>query len=421
MNFGKRAVLYTARKWKKTLLLFLLLLSIASLVLSGLAISDAQEEQAEELRGTTGASFTVERDLSTGGWTSGYSTQRFVTGDMIQKIAAADGIAGYDATLITLPRFFNSKREPLIIEKNFSCYCYGSYNSQYHELFLSGRFELVEGTHITDDLADGAIISRQLADQNGLKIGDTITGIYYPENNTPAVDMKIIGIFDIVADKDDQINMYDDTSYYDFSNYIFCSMKASEGLIKGWGEDGDGISEAYYYVSDAAQLERVIENVQSISSIDWNSFKITANNQVYQNISSSLSDTGTLITTLIVVITVVSMVLISLILSMSIHSRKQEIGVLLAIGTAKPFVILQYVMETLLIAIAVFPLAYLTSRQIAGTLGTLFDKAAESVVVTPRHFVMVTIVGAVLLIAAVMVSCIPVMRLKPKTILSQME
>lgn len=421
MNLVIRAVLHTARKWKKTLLLFLLMLSIASLVLSGLAISDAQEEQAEELRGTTGASFTVERDLSTGGWTSGYSTQRFMTGDMIQKIAATDGIAGYDATLITLPRFFNSKREPLTIEKNFSCYCYGSYNSQYHELFLSGRFELVEGMHITDDLADGAIISRQLADQNGLKIGDTITGIYYPENNTPAVDMKIIGIFDVVADKDDQINMYDDASYYDFSNYIFCSMKASESLIKGWGEDGDGISEAYYYVSDAAQLERVIEKVQSISSIDWNSFKITANNQVYQNISSSLSDTGTLVTTLIVVITAVSMVLISLILSMSIHSRKQEIGVLLAVGTAKPIVILQYVMETLLIAIAAFPLAYLTSRQIAGTLGALFDKAAESVIVTPQHFAMVAIVGAVLLIAAVMVSCIPVMRLKPKTILSQME
>ena len=168
-------------------------------------------------------------------------------------------------------------------------------------------------------------------------------------------------------------------------------------------------------------MERVIEKVQHISSIDWNSFKITANNQVYQNISSSLSDTGTLVTTLIVVITAVSMVLISLILSMSIHSRKQEIGVLLAVGTAKPIVILQYVMETLLIATAAFPLAYLTSRQIAGALGTLFDKAAESVIVTPQHFVMVVIVGAVLLIAAVMVSCIPVMRLKPKTILSQME
>ena len=64
MNLGIRAILYSARKWKKTLLVFCLLLAITTLVLSGLAIADAQEEQAEEVRGTTGASFTVERDIS---------------------------------------------------------------------------------------------------------------------------------------------------------------------------------------------------------------------------------------------------------------------------------------------------------------------------------------------------------------------
>ena len=66
MNLGIRAILYSARKWKKTLLVFCLLLAITTLVLSGLAIADAQEEQAEELRGVTGTSFTVERNLSTG-------------------------------------------------------------------------------------------------------------------------------------------------------------------------------------------------------------------------------------------------------------------------------------------------------------------------------------------------------------------
>ena len=50
MNLGIRAILYSARKWKKTLLVFFLLLAITTLVLSGLAIADAQEEQAEELR-----------------------------------------------------------------------------------------------------------------------------------------------------------------------------------------------------------------------------------------------------------------------------------------------------------------------------------------------------------------------------------
>ena len=47
MNLGIRAILYSIRKWKKTLLVFFLLLAITTLVLSGLAIADTQEEQAE--------------------------------------------------------------------------------------------------------------------------------------------------------------------------------------------------------------------------------------------------------------------------------------------------------------------------------------------------------------------------------------
>ena len=39
MNLGIRAILYSARKWKKTLLVFCLLLAITTLVLSGLAIA----------------------------------------------------------------------------------------------------------------------------------------------------------------------------------------------------------------------------------------------------------------------------------------------------------------------------------------------------------------------------------------------
>ena len=64
MNLGRRAILYTVRKWKKTLLVFCLLLAISTLVLSGLAIADAQEEQTEEVRGTTGASFSPWREIN---------------------------------------------------------------------------------------------------------------------------------------------------------------------------------------------------------------------------------------------------------------------------------------------------------------------------------------------------------------------
>ena len=425
MNLGIRAILYTARKWKKTLLIFCLLLSITTLVLSGLAIADAQEEQTEEVRGTTGASFTVERNLSTGGWASGnggsYSTQEFITDEMLHEISAIDGVAGYDASIVSMPYYFKETGDSVVTTGyTNSFYTYGSINTEYNDLFASGRFELVEGSHITEDITNGLIISRERAEQNGLKVGSKVNGINDPYTDDPEVGMEIVGIFDVVADKDDEATMYDASTMWDFSNYAFCSKAAMEAMCVNYG-DGNKIQEADFYVSDAAELNNIIEEVQNISSINWDNFIVTANDEVYQNISSSLSDTGTLITTLIVVITVVSMVLIILILSMSIRSRKREMGILLAVGIAKPSVILQYVLETALIAVVAFPLAYLSSRQVAGTLGTLFGKAAENVVVTPQHFTLVAVAGGVLLIIAVMVSCIPALRFKPKQILSQME
>ena len=425
MTLGTRAVLHTARKWKKTLLLFCLLLFITTLVLSGLAIADAQEEQAEEVRGTTGASFTVERNLSTGGWASGnggsYSTQEFITDEMLQEISSVDGIAGYDAALVAMPGYYNEAGEALVNGNVInSYYTYGSINTEYNQLFSSGRFALVEGSHITENVKNGLIISKENAERNGIKIGDKITGINDPNNDDPEVDMEIVGFFDVIADKDDEATMYDAATLWDYTDYAFCSFNAMKEMAIKYG-DGNNPTEAHFFVEDAAELDSIIEKVQNISSINWNNFIISANDEVYQNISSALSDTNTLVTTLIVVITVVSMVLITLILSMSIRSRKRETGILLAVGIAKPAVILQYALETMLIAIVAFPLAYLSSKQIAGALGTLFGKTAANVIVTPQHFMIVAIVGAVLLLVSVMVSCIPAFRLKPKQILSQME
>ena len=231
--------------------------------------------------------------------------------------------------------------------------------------------------------------------------------------------MKIIGLFEIVADKTDERNNYNEASYYDYANNAFVSEAAMKDLLENYADVG--YAAADFFVTDPKQLEVIIQQVQNIDSINWNNFQIIANDEVYQNISASLSNTGTLITTLIIVVTVVSMILIIVILSMSIRGRKRETGILLAVGIVKPAVILQYVLETLLIAVVAFPLAYLSGKQVAGTLGTLFGKAAENVIVTPEHFMLVAIVGGILLVAAVLVSSISTMRLKPKQILAQME
>ena len=417
MTLGTRAVLHTARKWKKTLLLFGLLVFIVTLVLSGLAIADAQEEQAEELRGVTGASFTVNTN-------NGYTLQP-VTDEMIEEIAAIDGVESYNTSHWTIVNIYNQDTlmkgtdEREYVADLF--YGTGCFDSEYSPLFLSGALRLTEGRHVTEGNS-GIILYEGLAEKYGLSLGDTLE-IKNGNPGDPLVECEIAGIFEVIADdNDEQATMAKPSTLYDYENYIFTDMDTMSAVSAPYtASNGNGITSVDFFVSDAAKLESIVQEVQNISSIDWDSHYVTVNNEVYERISSGISDTSTLVTTLVVIVTVVSMVLITLILSMSIRSRKKETGILLAVGIAKPAVILQYALETMLIAIVAFPLAYLSSKQMAGALGTLFGKTAANVIVTPQHFMMVAIVGAALLLASVMVSCIPAIRLKPKQILSQME
>ena len=417
MNLGIRAILYTVRKWKKTLLIFCLLLSITTLVLSGLAIADAQEEQSEELRGVTGASFTVTAN-------NGY-TLNPVTDEMIDEIVAIDGIESYNASQWTVVNLFENGNAIEALEGQEYTkdlfYGTGCFDSAYSPLFLTGALRLTEGHHVTESNG-GIILYEGVAEKYGLSIGDTLE-VKNGNPDDPLVECEIAGLFEVIADDtDEQATMAKPSTFYDYEEYIFVDMDVMSAVSAPYtASEGNGISSVDFFVSDAAKLESIVQEVQENTSIDWNSYYLTVNDEVYERISSSLSDTGTLITTLIVVITVVSMVLIILILSMSVRSRKREMGILLAVGIAKPSVILQYVLETALIAVVAFPLAYLSSSKVAGTLGTLFGKTAENVVVTSQHFALVTVAGGVLLIIAVIVSCIPALRFKPKQILSQME
>lgn len=345
---------------------------------------------------------------------------------MMEKIVAVDGIEGYNASIRTILCLSDvngqwlEQLEPTghsMVDCQF--YSYSCINSEYHSLFLSGALEMCDGEMLDLSFDNGIIISKEIADKHGLHVGDTIQAVNDPFSNDKTKELKIVGLFEVVADKTDERNNYNEASYYDYANNAFVSETTMKALLENY--EDVGYASADFFVNDPEQLEGIIQQVQKITSINWNNFIITANDEVYERVSSSISDTGTLITTLIVVITVVSMVLIILILSMSIRSRKKEMGILLAVGIEKPAVILQYTIETLLIAVAAFPLAYLSSKQFAGMLGTLFGKTAENVIVTTQHFTLVATLGTILLIAAVLISCIPAMRLKPKEILSQME
>lgn len=430
MSLLKRAILYIFRKWKKSLLIFLILFSVSTLVLLGTAFSKAEKEETAELRGTTGVSFSVSRNTAVGGWGSdssgSYSTQEYVSREMMEKIASVDGIKGYNSSIRTILSLSNMKGEWLeqlqptghaIVDCQF--YSYGCINSEYDSLFLSGALRMSEGKSIDSSVINGIIISREIADKHGLKVGDSIQAVNNPMSNDKTLKLKIIGLFEVVVDKTDERNNYNESSYYDYSNYSFVNEAAMRDLLENYSDVG--YASADFFVTDPEQLETIIQEVKKIDSINWDNFIITANDEVYERIASSVSDTGKLISTFVIVISVVGTAIIILLQSMWVRGRKHEIGILLAIGLSKPVIVLQYIFEMLTIALVAFPISYLVSKNADVWLKLVLGKMEENIVVTSHSFIFTVIVGIMLLVFSTILACIPLMCYKPKEILSQME
>lgn len=430
MGSLKRAILYITRKWKKTSLIFLIMFSVSTLVLLGLAFSVAEKKETTKLRGATGVSFSVNRNTATGGWGSNsngsYSTQEYLTKEMMEKIAAVDGIKGYNSSIRTILCLSDMQGEWLeqlqptghaMVDCQF--YSYGCINSEYDSLFLSGALRMYKGEAIDEAIDNGIIISKEIADKHNLNIGDTIQAVNDPLSNDKTLQLQIIGLFETVADKTDERNSYSESSYYDYANYAFVSEGAMRSLLENY--EDVGYASADFFVTDPEQLESIIQKVQNIDDINWDNFTVEANDKVYEQVAGSVSDTGTLISMFILIISVVSTAIIILILSIWIRSRKHEIGILLAVGVPKPMILLQYVLEMLLVSIFVYPLSYLFSKSISGGVKSILGNTVTSIVVIPQHLVWVVAIGTGLLILATVIACIPVMQYKPKEILSQME
>ncbi len=440
MNIFKRSFLYVSRNISRTLLLFFILLIVASFVLSGLSIMNASENTSAELRGTTGASFRIERNLATGGSSDqggglSYNTQEYVTDKMIEDINKIEGIKAYTAQSISRLSLCDTagKRMEAIkyttkwddVELNYIYNDIGSFYSEYNEKFLSNQFELTEGKHITPDDKEVIVISEDLAKKHNLKLGDKAS-LYRDSWTSGTIDagdesreVEIIGIFKII---EKQENKESTVSYDLYENQIFVDMKTNKELSDWvpYDLERDGYESADFYVDDPAQIEAIIQNVQKIKNINWNNFNISVNDEVYQRSASSMSNVGTLLKTLIVVVTVISSGIIILILSMWLKGRMHETGILLAIGVTKTELLIQHMIETLLIAIPSFVAAWFLSNAIAGKLGTLFDVSSE-ITISKSHFIAVCVSGGIILLAAVLISCIQIIRTKPKEILSKMS
>jgi len=482
MGTIKRAFLYVARKKGKSILLFFILLIMSTFVLTGLSTQKASQEAQKNLREALGGEFYVSVELSEsnpyfrrvddGEGALDLYTELPVTRDMINAIMEIGGIEKYDAsaqTLVSTNLTIFPGNVPLKGELNNKIYARTVAGTENNSFFQSGIMELTEGKHITGNESNAAVISRDMADQNNLQIGDSIS-LQADEE----AEVKIIGIYEIRKPDPAFTSV---VTYEKLENQIFIDTSALQSLF---GDMPVGFYEAAFSVYDPAQLDSIMSEVKGLSAIDWRAFEVAADNQTYLDAAAPLQKLQALVSSTIWVIALVSAVILSLILTMWGRSRIHETGVFLSLGIGKMRIIGQYLAEVLMIAVIAFGCSYFTSSAVAGQLAngllqqnipaseeqaagvtiTKKDGFSEDVVVSIKddsalsdmpsgqdtapevevaadgaeadreqirvmidfyNMLQLYLIGIIVIILSVGISSLSVMRLKPREILSKMS
>lgn len=391
MGIFKRAFLYVTRKRGKTVLLFAILLVMATFVLTGLSIWKASSSAQLDLRQSLGGKFDVfvdwdnspyvvkenageEYDEETGTTVASflmYSTVQFTP----ENIAAIKGVAGVKycgARQDNLAPFEGLSLFPgtVLTDAKYQGYTkvLGVCSTQDDELFTNGTLTLAKGRHISADDAHTAIISQDIAERNGLKVGDYLTAHSYNEEEDSftgrEVRAQIVGLFtpNVVERFGETVTDYDK-----IQNRVFVDLQTSEDI------SGDtvnyGFSALHVTIEDPQEMAQVVDDVKALPGIDWKAFAVEVDNETYENAAAPLAALDKLVVTLLAVIIVVSAIILALILTLWTKTRIHEIGVFLSMGIRKHAVIGQFLLEVLLIAVPAFGLSYFTSSAVAGQIG----------------------------------------------------
>jgi putative ABC transport system permease protein len=495
MGFLKRALLAVTRQKGKSVIIFVIFIAIANMVIAGLAIQHATEYASVSARQKLGGQLTLSYDTQgamqkarAAGEQRPNIQSEPVTEDMAKTIASDTNILNYNyivnsnglaegfTAVVTDTNQQNSSTNSngnssragggFAAGGNYTMpdvSVTGVLSTELLDGFKNGQDTLVDGRQITAADADKkvAMIEKNLADQNSLKVGDTIE--VKGSRSDTSVKYTIAGIYQAASSSSSS----DGGGMRDFSfsqpyNKIYVDYKSAIPLKTVTADTGTttgGIDQIVFNVDDPQNIDKVMADVKTMN-IDWSKFILDANDAAYKQMMEPINNVASFAMTAVYIVAIAGAIILALILMLSVKERMYETGVLLSMGEGKIKVIAQYVTEALLIAVLAFGISMFSGMIIAqdvgnallnrevntaqqvqsagntgrtggmniargqlGTFGRLFTNVqaidSMNIQVTPKEAGQMSAAGLIILLAGTVLPAATIMRYKPKAILTK--
>ena len=451
---------FVVRKKLKTLIMFGILLCLSTVMLSMVAVKGSTDAAASQVGQQLKAGFTLENNRKNNpGTPRGGGVVKETDIDAVKGVSGvsdhlrrmsltADLVGAKPLKLPNSQRDYDAQKEKLFGNLVGG---YGENNTELDVNFRSGSLKLSQGRHINESDVNKAIIHEDLAKANGLKIGDKLKLKANPEDadnvkkSTEEVEVEIVGLFSGENIKPAQ------TRVELVQNSVYTDVTTTKQLAKF--EKGEEIyTDATFFVESANTLDDVMKQAGQLG-VDWKKFQLTKTNQILAGVTGTVKSIYKLVDTMVVATVIFGVVVISLVLWLWARERRRETGILLSVGTSKPGIVTQHILELVLIAIPAFGAAWFaaqgaaqfignqlvsqaakaTSKEMASQLGgsglgsdnesALSGKTLDhvQVMLDTGQWALVCGISLALVCVAVLIASIPTLRAKPKALLTQLS
>ncbi|MCL1948903.1 MAG: ABC transporter permease [Turicibacter sp.] len=387
MNFLKRSMMGTIRMPKKSFLLFSLILILSVLISGAVLVRHAVQQTEMTLRrkmpGITSVLYDWENSLSAG--------MDFPSPELIYEISNYPQVLSYDFTIDMPWGVYNRTLSPIETSGEFPMV--GEYDEMtglrlrvrgvQSEDFLSVRshlLELLDGRAFEPiELVPGSvrpvIVSASLADANRLSLGSTFPAEvleyeHLADGNIDLIDdsrkieLTVVGIFQPLdrylperLNDNERFQWHMQNTTLQHRVYVpnWVAYELFQLRAELPNEPMDTAFINFFILNDPLEVESFAEAVANLSG-NWT---ITDLSSGFSQFSVAMANMNHMATMILWGGLGAVSVIISLIIYLYLRDRKEEVGIYLALGERRGYIVLQFLVEVIPIAIISMSLALL--------------------------------------------------------------
>ena len=419
MSIFNRAYLYIIRKKVRSSILFLIVTLISFFLLSGSVLNTTVNNISKNLYKDVNFGFNIE---------SVDKSNKEIEKDTLKKIEELKGITTKNY-IFSKPVIVEGKK---VVQENQNITLNDEIKNKSNLVMMNGItasksnidfksevLKLEKGRHIEENDNNKIMIHEKFAELNNVNLGDKIK--LSQEGKT--LELEVVGIY-----SGEKTNTFNGLSSDFIENTVYTDYKSSQELSNLIANNK--VTSVEYGVEDPTKLDDVIKTVENLG---LSNLTVSKSNKNYELITSSVESITKITNMIRMGSVVVGVVILSLILMFWVRERTYEIGILLSLGTSKVNLVLQFIVEVLLVTIFGLMIALgieiATINYLASNVGSVFSEDLPKTIadelmkvsVNGIDIVNLVIVMIAIVIISVVVALLPILKMKPKKILTNIN